>query len=325
MVSSAAPPAKTERLVSSVAAPAKSERLANVERLRILCMLEIVHFHDADDRLPVIAGLGLPGFLLLNNAFNCTLTERRGFRRFLRDKVDRLLVPWLFWNVIYGALLVASAAKNGRPLFGELQDPSLLLTGTYSHLWFVPFALLSALLVAGAHYATRAVRHELLFGVALGLGLLCIPAANHLLDYDFANPFPAWLIVSPTVLFGFAFGRALLIPDAARRRRLSAAVAIGSAVTWIALASAGVDFQIYRHFGALFLIGLGFATQGSSDWITRNVPPLLFGIYLVHPLIARYLMQVPIIGTSEWMFVVDFLVTAGCVWLMRKTPLKKVI
>jgi hypothetical protein len=59
-----------------------SARLANVERLRLLAMFEIVAFHVSEQRLPVLAGLGLPVFLLLNNAFNCTLAERMGTRAF---------------------------------------------------------------------------------------------------------------------------------------------------------------------------------------------------------------------------------------------------
>src|SRR6187431_1348199 len=90
-----------------------AERLANVERLRIVAMLEIVTFHvgsafDADDyRLPIVAGLGLPVFLVLNNAFNCTLAERRGTRAFLDAKVSRLLVPWLVWSVVYAGVVLA--------------------------------------------------------------------------------------------------------------------------------------------------------------------------------------------------------------------------
>src|SRR5687768_7541778 len=75
-------------------ARATAPRLANVERLRLLAMFEIVAFHvsgafGTNARLPVLAGLGLPTFLLLNNAFNLTLSERMGPRPFLRIKVSR--------------------------------------------------------------------------------------------------------------------------------------------------------------------------------------------------------------------------------------------
>src|SRR5262245_6482169 len=75
-------------------ARARAPRLANVERLRLLAMFEIVAFHVSgalgeSARLPVLAGLGLPSFLLLNNAFNYTLSERMGPRPFLSVKVSR--------------------------------------------------------------------------------------------------------------------------------------------------------------------------------------------------------------------------------------------
>ena len=45
--------------------PRSSPRLANVERLRLVAMYEIVAFHVSEHRLPIVAGLGLPVFLLL--------------------------------------------------------------------------------------------------------------------------------------------------------------------------------------------------------------------------------------------------------------------
>ncbi|HTV23686.1 MAG TPA: hypothetical protein VMG12_33580, partial [Polyangiaceae bacterium] len=77
---SEAPLPSTNPPPSAAAAPAPaprrepSERLSNVERLRIVAMLEIVTFHvggavgTGDYRLPIVGGLGLPVFLLLNNA-----------------------------------------------------------------------------------------------------------------------------------------------------------------------------------------------------------------------------------------------------------------
>jgi hypothetical protein len=76
----------------------KAARLANVERLRVLAMLEIVRYHDHNDRLALIGGLGLPTFLLLTNMFNCTLSEKRGPGQFMADMRKRLVVPWVFWS-----------------------------------------------------------------------------------------------------------------------------------------------------------------------------------------------------------------------------------
>src|SRR5690349_1141900 len=144
-VTEAAPIAATEAALPQVR-PKPSERLANVERLRIVAMLEIVTFHvggavnDGVYRLPVVGGLGLPVFLLLNNAFNCTLSERRGTRAFLDAKVSKLLLPWLVWSGVYALLVVAEKLRHHEPI-SEAFTPWMIIGGTYTHLWFVPFAL----------------------------------------------------------------------------------------------------------------------------------------------------------------------------------------
>src|SRR6187401_3024827 len=91
-------------------------RLANVERLRLVAMFEIVAFHVSEHRLPILAGLGLPVFLLLNNAFNTTLTERRGTSAFLNSKLSRLLVPWILWSLIYLSVLLLERWRHEEPL-----------------------------------------------------------------------------------------------------------------------------------------------------------------------------------------------------------------
>src|SRR6195952_5369052 len=67
----------------------KAVRMANVERLRVLAMLEIVRYHDHNDRLALIGGLGLPTFLLLTNMFNCTLSEKPGPGEVMEGKPKR--------------------------------------------------------------------------------------------------------------------------------------------------------------------------------------------------------------------------------------------
>src|SRR5215510_14800500 len=136
--------------------PRSSPRLANVERLRLVAMYEIVAFHVSEHRLPVVTGLGLPVFLLLNNVFNTTLAERMGTRAFLNTKVSRLLLPWVIWNVISLALLLAERLRHGETLTQGFSF-MMVLGGTYEHLWFVPFALLGAVLLAGAQVLTSTV------------------------------------------------------------------------------------------------------------------------------------------------------------------------
>jgi hypothetical protein len=156
-----------------------SERLANVERLRIAAMIEIVTFHvggavgTGDYRLPIAGGLGLPVFLLLNNAFNTTLSERMGTRAFLDVKVARLVFPWLCWCAVYSAVVLAEKVRHQEGLSAAF-SPWMIVGGTYSHLWFVPFALFGSLLIAGLQRRTQAVSHRLMAGLTLGIGAVVV-------------------------------------------------------------------------------------------------------------------------------------------------------
>src|SRR4051812_13640850 len=204
-----------------------SARLANVERLRLVAMFEIVAFHVSEQRLPVVAGLGLPVFLLLNNAFNCTLAERMGTRAFLNTKVSRLLLPWLLWNVLYLGLGLAERWRHAEPLtqgFSFL----LLLGGTYEHLWFVPFALAGAVIMAGVQSQSRALSNGWMCALALAVGAgITLAGARLLAPGSIEWPWLQWLFALPAVPFGFGLGRALLATEGRGRQRFARVAAGG--------------------------------------------------------------------------------------------------
>src|SRR5690606_1949282 len=134
-------------------------------------------------RLPFVGGLGLPVFLLLNNAFNCTLSKRMGTRAFLDVKVTRLLIPWLAWSGVYAGLQVAEKLRHHEPL-ADAFSPWMLIGGTYTHLWFVPFALFGSALIAGLQARTRGASHRLMAGLTLGVGAALALAGAWLLHVE---------------------------------------------------------------------------------------------------------------------------------------------
>ncbi|HET6334339.1 MAG TPA: acyltransferase [Polyangiales bacterium] len=304
---------------------AKAVRLANVERLRVLAMLEIVRYHDHDDRLPIVGGLGLPTFLLLTALFNCTLTERRGVSKFLADKRERLFLPWVFWSLVYGAIVVVSAMRHGEPISSVLSW-QMILAGTSSHLWFVPFAMFSAGLVAGTHLLTRKAPNRLTGLIAMAVGAAVLVALGLMPDVDRPAPIPQWLLSLPSAFFGFALGRLVLAEGNKPAVRDLIPIAI------IALAGA-VYFEwfqpnmlIWRYCVSLILVFVVFSIPGKLDPISKFLSPLLFGIYLAHHMIGhRLLVKVPFIEHSQYLFLVDFALTALLVRALKETPLKRFI
>jgi fucose 4-O-acetylase-like acetyltransferase len=68
-------------------------------------------------------------------------------RSCLAERARRLLLPFLLWSVIQALARIAPAPHGGDDLLGWWKT-SMLLTGTSTHLWFLPFAALLALVQA---------------------------------------------------------------------------------------------------------------------------------------------------------------------------------
>lgn len=309
-----------------------SERLANVERLRIVAMIEIVTFHvggavgTGDYRLPIVGGLGLPVFLLLNNAFNTTLSERMGTRAFLDVKVSRLVLPWLVWCGVYAVLGLAEKARHQEPL-SDAFSPWMLVGGTYSHLWFVPFALFGSLLIAGLQLRTRAHSHRLMVALTLGIGAAMVVVAAYILHSGALEwPLVQWLFALPSPLLGFALGRVLMSRERPLLRALALLLTLVGVLTLASTLIVIVPEMARRYAVSMALVSLFLLWPGTTDALSRRLTPLLFGVYLTHPLVVRAYQGVhlaalptPLLGAAT--FGVAALLVEG----LRRSPLRRLV
>lgn len=309
-----------------------SERLANVERLRIVAMIEIVTFHvggatgAGDYRLPLVGGLGLPVFLLLNNAFNTTLSERMGIRAFLDLKVSRLVFPWMIWCGIYAGVVLGEKLRHEERL-AEAFSPWMLVGGTYSHLWFVPFALFGSLLIAGLQLRTKETSHRLLAALTLGIGGVIVLVGAVLLHsgrYDW--PVVQWLFALPSPLLGFALGRVLMSRERPLLVKLALLTTLACLLTLTAALVVVVPEMTRRYAISLALVSAFFLWPGPSDAFSRRLTPLLFGVYLIHPLLVRayqgvHLPEVPTPLLGIAVFAVAALLVEG----LRRSPLRRLV
>jgi surface polysaccharide O-acyltransferase-like enzyme len=325
----------SQRVVIEPATPPRrepSERLANVERLRIVAMIEIVTFHvggavgAGDYRLPLAAGLGLPVFLLLNNAFNTTLSERMGTRAFLDVKVSRLVLPWLVWCAVYSAVVLAEKVRHHEAL-SEAFSPWMIVGGTYSHLWFVPFALFGSLLIALLQRRTRAVSHRLMAGLTLGIGAVILLVNARLVQSGrFDWPSVQWLFALPSPLLGFALGRVLMARERPLLGKLALLLTILAALTLALTWMVSLPEMTRRYAVSLALVSLFFLWPGPTDALSRRLTPLLFGVYLIHPLLLRayqggHLPEVPTPVLGVAVFAVAALLVEG----LRRSPLRRLV
>ncbi|MEZ4450886.1 MAG: acyltransferase family protein [Nannocystaceae bacterium] len=167
-------------------APAPAERLHAMDHLRALAMLAGVLFHAALAYSPVMRGffptadrqtsgwvdavvwglhlVRMPLFFFLAGFFAAWVIERRGGTALARQRVRRILVPFVVaWPLVEGSLAASTrwAALN-------VEHPSALLVAarewmqrpdrpplppTTAHLWFLYYLLLLGVL----HWAVRAL------------------------------------------------------------------------------------------------------------------------------------------------------------------------
>jgi surface polysaccharide O-acyltransferase-like enzyme len=83
---------------------------------------------------------------------------------------------------------------------------------------------------------------------------------------------------------------------------------------------------IWRYCVSLILVFVVFSIPGKLDPISKFFSPLLFGIYLAHHFVReRFLSHVPFVDQSQFLFIVDFALTAVLVRALKLTPLKRFI
>lgn len=215
---------------------------------RFIAALGIVWFHSGapGGRLAYIA---LPFFLMLLAA-----PSRSGFR----ERAVRLLRPFFIWSAIYALIQVLMALHHHRaPL--EWFTPSMLLTGTSLHLWFLPFALL----VFPLKYVLKRPVPALLTPVVASVILVMIGPVSTV-------PWAQWAFGIIPVLFGFAWyaaGIRALVP-----------IFACSAILWIWLPSPD---NIAILCGSLLAVAASAVHVEANIWSTLCAR-LSTWIYLGH-------------------------------------------
>jgi surface polysaccharide O-acyltransferase-like enzyme len=230
----------------------RAERNGLIDYGRFLAALGIVWFHAQAPGLRV-AYIALPFFLvLLSMPSSSSLSTR----------AKRLLLPFVTWSLVFGMLNTALALKNHAPPF-DWWRWHMLLSGTWNHLWFLPFAFVAAVV-------SPWLRHPLAsLGAAIIVATLIV-----LQGTPQTLPFGQWTFGTIPVLVGiayFSWGWRL-------------------AVTTLFLSTLILFVGQPSPDNITILVGTGLAlvfltnhmpTSVVSDWCAR----LSLWIYLSHPLV----------------------------------------
>lgn len=120
-------------------------RNASLDYARLLAAIGIVWFHSGAPG----AHLGyaaLPFFLMLTEWMAFATAGRMSFAPYVLSRLNRLMLPFAAWSLVYGGLKLVEIALSGRPLSSEFAW-WMLATGPALHLWFLPFATLMSIAI----------------------------------------------------------------------------------------------------------------------------------------------------------------------------------
>jgi len=305
---------------------AQVHRIGGLELLRLVSVIGVVWFHTHAPGWS-IAYAGLPALLIMSLALQCLHGRERRLAEVALRRAKRLLVPWLFWSMIYGAVaLRAVFHQHGR--LADSFSVNMLIMGPAVHLWFLPFAFLATLLVYLLAKCSRtwSLSQVMLVGATM---LVLLVLARHSFRWLCPNtsllePIPQWQFGMFSLPLGWVIGH--VVAQSCRDVHGRYLLAATCAIVLVLLPFAA---WLSPHDGIAYAIAVPLVC-GAFLWTRPLWSPLQtltsasFGVYLLHPLVSMALY--PWIGPTGLMrpvavLAVSFLLTC----LLRFLPVKNLL
>jgi peptidoglycan/LPS O-acetylase OafA/YrhL len=314
----------------------RQPRIANIERLRILSAFGVASFHTHGWFPRSIGVVGFIILLLSYCAFVVNKPEPYSVSKVAKRKARRLLKPWLFWSIIFGGLGLAKMVHENVS-FSEVFSPTMLLTGTRTHLWFLPFAFVAALLLVLIHRRIVDIRDSITITTAITIGALCVFICSIIQSHLHPpKPLAQWILGLPAIPIGFAIGRIKILERAEDRKKyfvfiiLSILAACVGCVAFDRL-SHGIwlnyssKFAI-RYFVSLIIFCAALHWRGTLDVVSESIASLSYGIYLIHPLVLVPFYQFSIAVQHPLLLLFLVLsVSSVITFILKKTSLKQFV
>lgn len=283
----------------------------------------------------------VPIFMMLSGANLLGYKERYDTKTFLKKRLTRVAIPWLFWAAVFLAwrLFLLKDYALEAPYWKSALD-AILNSKSTSVYWFFP-ALIACYLAMPVLSSLRNNRRILWYIVIINfLFHSCKPAIQYFLDVKWSIDAPLGSSLLIFVVLGYLL--TTKPPEKKDRRILyilgAAGVLLRFFYTWYFSAKNGMtDTSIkgYAMFHSVFYAAAAFVALCQVNWnkilpgwLKKILPDLSacsFGIFLIHRFIMHYEQQILGLGNGSWawrlVFIpVTYAVTLGVVWVIRKIP-----
>lgn len=243
-----------------------------VELLRVVSAFMIVWYHT---QVPIghqFSYAGLVIFIILSIFFNLKFDS---FSKQVITAFNRIIVPWLFWFLIYGIANVLV----GKP-FVELNGSVLeaILAGSKIHLWYLPFIFCAII-----SYLTL-MRFMTFKTITIFSGILyigCVLTINIWREWSLAMgpPIAQYFHAIPAVLLGGVFATYKYLEHKQFNMMLLGLLLVTYSA--ISIKGFGVPFMV-----AIVLVYMSIIKLNNVKFTEKILllSKQTYGIYLVHPI-----------------------------------------
>lgn len=304
---------------------ANGGRLLGVDLLRGLAAYGVVLIHSLGNQpraesterfVALFLGFAVPYFLAVSLFLTVGRLLASGHRGFLRGRLERLVVPYLVWTLIFVAfrslLYVATGRRNDLRSLLTSPLPLLFLGEASAQLYFIPLLIVGELMAVGlvAVLGDRLRRPAVVVPFALiGVAVSWFDTFRRepmLKDRYVADLTRVGLNEVSYVLWCLPFlALALLFQLEPVRRRVGSIPGgflplLGVALLSVDLVNMTSAAEPYFPYTTRELVvafgGLAFGVAVSpfvapTRWL-ESLSACTFGIYLMHPLVIEFLEQV---------------------------------
>jgi surface polysaccharide O-acyltransferase-like enzyme len=210
-------------------------------------------------------------FVFLTAYLSMQSYERAPGPAFWQKRLPRLLLPWLFWCLIFRLIYEVILDEPGD--WHLLSEPLSLLIGPMIHLWFLPFCALALVFVPVVMAITKSQRtlviSLILFGLlAFALNTLYSPAT-------LPEPLSQWTSALPIYLLGLIHARARTLDQVWLSLTAALVLALAFWQIW-------PTFWVLQPLFGIVLFELARALPVTAPWPVA-LAKRAFGVYLIHP------------------------------------------
>jgi fucose 4-O-acetylase-like acetyltransferase len=265
-------------------------------------------------------------FGTIKQAHSLNEKERTLFRNYLLSKTNRLIIPYLFWVFIYWCWGCARMLSSHGEIINVPVTILLPLYGTSIHLWYIPFIFIGLIAVS---FTKLYFPLKSLFSISLYLflslltGLLPVFVQN---TNQLPLPIPQFLFALPALFLGLTISDTM---DVNKPLKYCLILLIISLIGAIRLLLNSNDSFLFLYLLSFLLVVTMQNIPGKIDSFTKQLSPLTFGIYLIHPIIAAIIVNIATITNFQRIApinsIIIFISSAICIYILKKTTLEKYV